>query len=482
MTHEGFGFSAYEYLEGYRESLSTLKFQTAELLERVNTISIESVLLPFKKKCTRILCVILDYCDEHLALLNNPSKYDIKELLEIFSSYVIFDNYSEALRTTEKSINQRVKAIKYDDGFFPEFEYNQFGSRISNAIDNIVEYLMTLFFPHNDGNGQEIQNNDSQWQIIPITIFGDSPKHETWSHFLVGKENLILYVVNMPSTDIHRFRFWTSMGHEITHLKLLHTYQSCVLNSPKILMHFPYSEEGQSLYDCTAQGLCYEIGEAYTNSKVLGDKYSTNLPNATRLIAKQVEELICDSASIIIFGIPSLLTLICSGGLPYQGLKDICDHPPLPIRVNHMLKCLRNQKNPTPKYLETLNEIEHEWNSLLNQFKFDQYTDLLEAYQRVVDDYSQYISDFANKYIVSYSDPVEPIKWDKYISTYDVSCSALNDSCKDPVSCLIRAWAKRWITYKKLCETGKTNFNQFCTWHKSETKIYGQLINEMNRL
>lgn len=168
-----------------------LKTQADDLLQIVNMSSGDNYLSGFRDKCRLVIELVSEYCCRNLNYLTTLNTLADSEVANTFSNYKEFDAYSEALRSLEKAINQRLVTTQYDSGFFPECSLQPTEARICNAVDKLVEYLTSLYFGSysmiKKGNTVEGQ----KFAIMPMTIFGESSKHETFRHLLPGSKNVL---------------------------------------------------------------------------------------------------------------------------------------------------------------------------------------------------------------------------------------------------------------------------------------------------
>ncbi len=488
IPHEPENFTAFEYLENFRERLCEINIYAQELNAYIKSVEKETApyLSSFIKRGETILNVIVNNLTDYLNQIEEIETPNSTIFDEVRAERKWMDGCSEALSALEKAVNQRISISHSEGHLFPGVSVSTCYPRISNAVDNLVEYLTQLFFPPLSTQKDKKEDIDSEAYsitIFPITIFGDSPEYEI-SIFRLPKKKALSFLVNVPRTDMYRFRFWTSLGHEIAHVKLLHTIQSSE-HDETFSPIFIYPKEGQEMYDKIMKNFLYAIGVAYQKSKTPENKYDKLKEDYMFLsfISQQAEEVLADIASLCIFGLPSLCTLICWTSDPNEGLDHMTDHPPLSVRIYYMLKFLDSLKPKTESYIRALDDLKRNWGSMENSIKdLNEHQEFIESYKKAVDDNFSLLVDFTTKYLIPRGKIFTPELWDQNVLAQDMVNSSLKKvpNNETPIMCIIRAWAKRWVTYAHLSESGQSDFSKFCKWHRTETKVFGQTINELN--
>jgi hypothetical protein len=91
------------------------------------------------------------------------------------------------------------------------------------------------------------------------------------------------------------------------------------------------------------------------------------------------------------------------------------------------------------------------------------------------------ICDFVEKYLIIDNKTFSPALWNAWSLEYESAKMAdPSGVTKTPIEIIVRSWVKRWINYQTLKAAGKNNFSDFTHFHRTETKIMGQIINELN--
>lgn len=469
-------FAVFEYLECYRERLSHLDISVNESLAYIKAAETNEYNHEFQGNCKLSLTEISKLLKNelhHLDGIKNPS-YD--ELTRFFTRQKNIDDLSEALRALEKAISQRFSLDTEKGIFFPELSLASFNPRIGRAVDNLVKYLTAKFFAPTEKSDEL-----SPEKMIPIAIFGDGPRYRI-DEFSIGSFHL--YLVNIPRTDIYRFRFWAALGHEIAHLKISRSVQT---NIPEqSLKGIEYPLEGQTLYNTILDALSADIGGAYQGSKKFCQAYSDKKVLYGQYIQKQIEEIFADTAATRIFGIAYLMAMITWVGDPTQEIDRPAYHPQIIIRINYMIEQLKKHDDgKASKYSLTLEELTNNWKSIEERIRqksgYDEYFDFIDLYQTKLNSHVNMISEFVEKYLIIDTDAFTPELWHNWSSKYEIQGTArLDDIAKTPIEAIVRSWVKRWSNYQKLKSRGKNNFSEFAYFHKTETKIIGQIINELN--
>lgn len=477
-------FASFEYLESFRERVSNLNNFANDLsghmllLEDINCQG-------FKIKCEIVIDSCLTYFKDLLDYIENFDTPLQEKIRTVYNEHKHLDGYDTALRAIELAINQRVISPNYEENAFPEYLFGCYHPKVARAIDNLVSHLTTLFF----GKAREKSSGPEgvSTQIVPLTIFGSSPRHQISTIRLFGHKNktVLLFLVNIPKTDAYRYRFLTSLCHEISHVKLRLTWQSSLLKEADLYLEYP--EEGQKLYDEIIDELQTGIIKAYVSSEIYENDFTERMRAYVGSITEQVEEILADFASLTIFGLADLSTLICWSGDPAQELEEKklrpIDHPPLPIRANYMINYLKSLNCEEPEYKKALFEIENNWKEIeeTNQ-ELVPFKKFLDSYKEVVNGSADKIVDFVKNYLMPNSIPFSSVHWERCVSTFKRKKDIEKNKGIDcPVTFIIRAWAKRWFIHQKLSKSGKGDLKRFLEWHKTETKLLGQIINELNQ-
>jgi hypothetical protein len=469
-------FAVFEYLECYRERLSHLDISVNESLARVKSADTNEYTVDFQKNCQIALSEISKLLKHELTELQSVKYSTYDELTRVFTRQKNIDDLSEALRAIEKAISQRFSPDTEKGTFFPELSLASFNPRIGSAVDNLVRCINDKFFSNLDKT-EEFDPN----KILPIAIFGDGPRYKI-DEFTIGQYHV--YLVNIPRTDIYRFRFWTHLGHELAHLKISRSVQTNFSGQP--MKGIKYPSEGQSLYNKLIDDISAGIGGAYLASKKFCQDYSNKKVFYGDYIHKQIEEIIADTAAIRIFGIAYLMSMMAWVGDPTQDIDKLAYHPQIIIRINNMIQQLeRKPEAKQGKYSLTLTELVNDWKAIeqriRNEGGYTECFEFVDLYQVALQKGLDNICDFVEKYLISDDKVFSPELWNTWSIEYEAGKTATPSACnKTPIEIIIRSWVKRWTNYLMLKTAGKNNFSDFANYHRTETKIMGQIINELN--
>jgi len=480
-------FVSSEFLENFRESLKQMSSFSQEMCSYIETGITAPYLTKFAKNCNLLLTAITEWCEANLDFIENIDVLKEEELKKAFNSYCHMESYSETLRALEKAVYQRFPLKNAYHVFFHSVPLELYYPRICAAADKITQILTKIFFENctffeMGGEGQIAK----EAKIIPMVMFGDSPYYQISTSTLEEKkQKIILFRADIPRCDVYRYRLWPLLAHEIAHVKLNKTVKA-ELRSPSEL-YISYPSEGQKLYEKLEGALTLEILNAYKNSDIFSNSYKNKPYQFYSPVAFHIDELLADIASASIFGLPSLFSLICIAGDPSFDLITRnalpTDHPPLSIRINTIKNYLKTLGGQSSYFTEALSDVEYDISSLEKTiYHFSAFEDLINSYNSAIESNFGEIIKFVNDYLISKPEINHPHLWTHYVSLYLNDQTNLNDACSKPIECFIRAWAKRWAVYKRLNDGGHNSFKQFISYHKHETKILGQLINDLNRM
>jgi hypothetical protein len=469
-------YAVFEFLECYRERLSHLDISVNESLAEVKSAETNEYNLDFQKNCKIALIEISKLLKDELIELKSIKYPTYDELAKVFTRQKKIDDLSEALRALEKAFSQRFSQDNEKGTFFPELSLASFNPRIGRAVDNLVKYLSSKFISQED----KTEEFDPS-KIIPIALFGDGARYKI-DEFSIGQYHV--YLVNIPRTDIYRFRFWTALSHEIAHLKISRSVQTNFTGQS--MKGVKYPSEGQDVYNALIDALSTHVGEAYLGSKKFCQDYSNKRVFYGDYIHKQIEEVLADTAAIRIFGIAYLMSMIAWVGDPTQEIDRLAYHPQIIIRINYMIKQLqRNPEAKQGKYGLVLAELVNNWKAIEQKIReksgYDECFEFIDLYQAKLQQNMDAICDFVEKYLIIDNKTFSPALWNAWSLEYESAKMAdPSGVTKTPIEIIVRSWVKRWINYQTLKAAGKNNFSDFTHFHRTETKIMGQIINELN--
>jgi hypothetical protein len=377
---------------------------------------------------------------DNIAIL--PADQGLKEAYRLVRR---LSRYNEIFFFMKQAIDQRFQTHVTEQFHFLQPAMGECtGRKIYGAIDNLVAKLMKSFFP------RFIAGNS-----ISLVVFTYVPGYGVWIPF----REPIIAIVQIPTVDLHRCRFWTSLAHETAHER-----------------YAAYPLEDLD-----------PMGDKYFNLKMemvpdLMNMFSqifreTSQETARFMALSQFEEILCDLSSLMLVGPAEVLTLMTTFADPRLEADAFGRHPPLAARVEYMLEYLDTtfQSAPSDNFKYDLEAWKASWafvkETIPNPVRERLY---LDSFSRVFANYKNDLIAVARDFLkVPDSELFKPEIWDRATRAWDDTNRSYSLSGTDYINVI---WAKRWKLFKEIFR-GSTA--EFLNWHEYERKSTYDVITEL---
>jgi len=350
--------------------------------------------------------------------------------------------YEKIITCLRQAAFQRLEGYSTtQSSFFFAIEDDFTSKRVYKAIDILVGHYLKCFF-----NKEALEN------LTTITFFGDNPSYNIDIY-----ENLAL--VQIPKVDATRCRFWACLGHESVHERFFHS-NLC----PAHL----------ALKDKVVQEIT-SIGKK---------TFKVVIPE---LANKQFEEIICDLSSLIISGLPDLMTLISFSAIPKLEADKIRKHPPLDTRFNYMYRYLSTLKSSDHKdYNRSLEMCKASWENIKKDLECifpltDEEKAYICEYDKLIDTYFEELLDLAKSLVLIENNQIfSAFSWRKGAEAYQklMKGTPLDELELNITELFNLTWIKRIGSFEKV-GTNKKSSEDFLTLHAFERKLFEEFVNKV---
>jgi hypothetical protein len=422
-----------EYVEQVRESLSLSIVSLGQQRAYLRNVKHEHE-EPFKHKCVQLLDRLINRIDEmmrSLDVLEYPRNvqdamayqrflFDIEDICG--NLHLAIDQRSEGHISEQSNYGGRIKSSFAAD-------------KVYIAIDNLMTHFIKSFLP------REIAE-----EIVVVIAFGSGIGYQV---SLVPIYLPLIAVVHIPQPDLYRCRYWTSLCHEAAHL--YYEYASI----PRQI--------SIRLQDMTSQ--LNNIGITVWGI------------DSTETSKRQLQEIICDFASMTLCGLPDLLTFVTSyydQRIDATGFKY---HPPFGARVDYMFKYLETLKG-SEAFDDILKKCKASWTKTKRK-SVPSRTRLYNTRYKsfVTDNYDELLSISRRFIAVPQADYFSAQTWENASKAYEEykRGKPLVDLPLDAIGAFSLMWVKRFDICKRL--GGSSAFSsRLATWHKNDGKIFNEIV------
>ena len=433
-------FFSDEYIESIREQVVVTTSELhylASLFERVPHFDLDPGL---KKNLIQILKDIIENLGS--AEANIKSFHYPQNMKEAWILQLKMKGYEKVITCLKEAAFQRFEGYSTEQSnFFFAVESEYRSKRVYRAIDTIVCHFLGCFFPREDLK-----------QLITLTYFGDKP---TYGIEVYGN----LAVVQLPRIDSSRCRFWACLGHESVHERFAHTNLTGEYKELQNEMIEDISSIGQRLFQTAAPSVA----------------------------AAQFEEIICDLSSLIISGLPDLMTLVSFSAIPRLEADNFSKHPPLDVRINYMYRYLSTLKSDkSDDYNQSLEICRSSWNSIKEDLRIsyrltNREKVYIQEYNQLIDTYFEDLVDLARHMILVPDDQrFSPSSWERANEGYQklIQGRPLVSLKLNFTELFNLAWIKRLRAFKSLI-SNEESCETFLSWHSYERKLFEEFVNTL---
>jgi hypothetical protein len=345
--------------------------------------------------------------------------------------------FHQALSYLSQAIYQALETDMTEQTYFKflTMEPHQY-TKTMISIETLVEFLIESYF-----------TEKLLKETIIITTFGDVAGYHV---FPLEEVFPRVAFVEIPKIDAYRCRFWSWLGHEAFH--------------------------GRYRLGVEDENWVRAKSEIYSDIKHLASRHwGAVSPLTSALAARQIEEIICDTAAARLLGPSYLLTLSTTHLNPRSEARSFDEHPPMTARVHYLLRLLNRICGP----LDVLDEIENSWDlELFSSFVSHREVKYIEEYEELLTHYEGILQQLPSLYAPLIDErQFNRERWRKMEKIYE-DMKGGDTMRKHDLQCvdlLTIVWLKRVDYFKDIYKTEKFK-NCFMTLCRFDEKVTNEVI------